>query len=414
MEFLNVYLKNNFIGKLGWNKKELNFIYDEHYLKRNDATAVSISLPLSRDFNNETTTAFFSGLLPDEGLRSRLAKYLHISDDNTFALLKEIGAECAGAISILPENKTPQAPHLPSYIKLDEEQAYDLLGSLKKIPLGIDAEENFRISGSGAQDKLIACVKESSVFIPQDGTASTHIIKPQIEGIQFSEFNEFFCMQLAKKMGLDVADSFLLTIKDKAFYVTQRYDRTIDENGYIVRLHQEDFCQALKIEPKIKYENEGGPDVLKCFECIRENSALAGRDVLRFIEALVFNFLIGNGDAHGKNFSFLYDNGRAILAPLYDLMSTMALHDFNRKDKMAMRIDGEYLFTYINKKKFEQQAEIMRMKKDVFNDVFYKKFSNIIQIAQELADKLNKNPETTSPVYDKIVKIIITNYQKLK
>ncbi len=413
MEQLDVYKNNLFVGKLLWERNNLFFRYEEEYLKNENAWAISISLPLSGDFDTRACETFFSGLLPEEQNRENLAKYLHISPDNTFAMLKEIGAECAGDISILPVGTKPSQYSGSSYITLTEEDAYNLLISLKKIPLGIDAYGHFRISGSGAQNKLIACVKDSKVMIPIKGTPSSHIIKPEIERFENSQFNEFFCMKLAKILGLNVAEVSLLTLKDKTFFVTERYDRIINPLGYITRLHQEDFCQALKFEPKIKYENEKGPSIIDCFTCIKENSGLAGRDIMRFINALLFNFIIGNGDAHGKNFSFLYVDGVPTFAPLYDLISTMAMFPVSRKERMSMRIDKEYYFSCIFMRKFEKLATELGMKQDIFSDVLNKTFANIQEQAQSLADSLNSEPKTSSPVYKKIVEVIRNNYRQL-
>lgn len=415
-EKLNVFLKRTFVGVLSVENHRLSFSYDENFSKSADAQALSVSLPLPpAAYSSEEVEAFFSGLLPDEDIRKKLSRYFHVSETNTFGLLKEIGAECAGAISVLLDGCLPGDDIAPEYTPLSEDEAYDLLVNLKRNPLGIDANGYFRISGSGAQDKLIARVENGKVLIPRNNTPSTHIIKPDINGIENSAFNEFFCMRLAKEMGLPVSEVNMLKLKDKTFFVTERYDRLYSADNKIIRLHQEDFCQALHYDPKIKYENEGGPAISQCFYCIKRNSSQPAKDQFIFIDALLFNFLIGNGDAHGKNFSLLYKNNQILFAPLYDLMSTIACFrkGDRRKIKMAMKIDGEYLFSYIFMDKFGDLAESLGLKRDIFKKEFEKKFSDIVGKAALLAEKLNQNPETASPIYQEIVDVIKKNHSQL-
>ncbi len=413
MEFLNVFVRDVLVGKLFEVSDKLSFTYDENYSHSAEALPISLSLPLNGSFESDAVEAFFSGLLPDENLKKKLASYFKISENNTFALLKEIGAECAGAISVLPVDKIPYEPNEPEYNELSEEQSYTLLSELQKIPLGVDFDGYFRVSGSGAQDKLMAMVKGGKVALPLNGTPSTHIIKPEIQNYPNSQFDEYFCMALAGRMGLNVPKVSLLHLRDKTFFVTERYDRVIAENGYIIRLHQEAFCQAMHINPKIKYENEGGPSIKACYNCLKNKSSLAGRDCVRFLETLMFNFLIGNGDAHGKNFSLLYDKEKITFAPLYDLMSSMALREFNRKEKMAMKIDGEYLFEHIFMRKFAKLALELELKEDIFARILQNRFNNMLEVSADLRDELQKDKLTASPVYDKICEVIEKNYQQL-
>lgn len=412
METLNVFVRNTLVGKL-FDDGKLTFTYDADYLASAAPLPISISLPLDGNFDSVAVAAFFDGLLPDELLRKKLARYFQVSERNTFTLLKEIGAECAGAISILPESNAPSMPHKPEYKFLSKEESYALLNDLRKIPLGVDFDGYFRISGSGAQDKLMAAVKDEKIALPINGTPSTQIIKPEIQNYPNSQFDEYFCMSLAEKLGLNVPKVSLLTIEDKTFFVAERYDRMLNKKGEIIRLHQEDFCQALKINPKIKYENEGGPTLLDCYQCIKNNSSLAGRDGLSFLETIMFNFLIGNGDAHGKNFSLLHDGEKITFAPLYDLMSSMALKNFNRKEKLAMKIGGEYLFTHIFMRHFNALASLLGLKKDMFEEIYEKKFQNITGIAIDLRDNLMKDKKTASVVYDDILKVIESNSKQL-
>ena len=212
-EVLNVYFKNKLAGYLSYNNGELSFQYDAKYLANNDRSPLSASLPLNESiFNDNVVRPFFDGLLPEDVARTQIARILKTDSRNTFALLKGIGADCAGAISVQPQNARLQDPSKPEYRYIEDEEAYDILNSLKVRPLYI-GDDDFRISGSGAQDKLIACIIDNKLALPLNGTPSTHIIKPNIEGYKDTVFNELFCMKLAKACGLSTPECFIKTIK---------------------------------------------------------------------------------------------------------------------------------------------------------------------------------------------------------
>lgn len=343
MEFLNVFLHNRKVGTLQQDKGHLQFSYDEDYVTSPLAEPLSYRLPIRREpYADLPLSAFFSNLLPDEGIRVRIAEILGLSPENTFALLKEIGEDCAGAIAFYTPDKTPLAPGNPSYRSLSDQEAASILEHLPERPLNIGAQD-FRISGAGAQDKLIACLKQNKLLLPLNGTPSTHIIKPGIERFPESVYNEFFCMKLATQCGIPAAKCDIITINNIPYYVTQRYDRQL-KDGICLRLHQEDFCQLLGYAPTVKYEAEGGPGLLQCFELIR-SMELQANDTIAFFKQVIFNFIIGNGDAHAKNFSVIYVNHKPQLAPAYDLLSTTVYPQL--APRMAMKIDGEYNFRWI-------------------------------------------------------------------
>lgn len=196
-----------------------------------------------------------------------------------------------------------------------------------------------RLSLAGAQGKLVVAMHNEDFRLPLDGSPSSHILKPQSPHFDGLVENEFFCMRLAAEAGLDVAAVEIGTAGDTRFLQVERFDRKRVSSDLMARIHQEDFCQALGIPPELKYQQEGGPNLKRCFELVRAISAVKGPDVLKLFDAVVFNLLIGNGDAHGKNFSFLYDGTRAKLAPLYDLVCTQAYP--NLSPEMAMKIGDE-------------------------------------------------------------------------
>ena len=344
MEQLDVYLCNRLAGTLQRDPNgTLAFRYLPDYIASDEAIPLSGTLPLGPEpFGERDIAAFFSNLLPDESVRRRIAAILRLSPEDTFGLLREIGGDCAGAIAFYEPPRKPSEPTTPTFRKLSNAEAAALLRNLSNRPLGID--EEFRgISGAGAQDKLIACLKDGKVLLPLHGTPSTHIFKPNIDRFPESVFNEWFCMKLSKICGFDTADCDILTFGGAPIYVTRRYDRE-ERDGIVHRIHQEDFCQLLKCRPEIKYQDQGGPSIVECTKLLL-SMRLPLSDVISFVNRCVFNFIVGNGDAHGKNFSILYRNGTPRLAPVYDVICTTVYPSIAKK--MAMKYDGKFEFRWI-------------------------------------------------------------------
>jgi serine/threonine-protein kinase HipA len=180
-------------------------------------------------------------------------------------------------------------------------------------------------------------------------------LKPPIQAVDDSVINEGFCLALANAMQLEVARSEIIGIAERKILLVERYDRRIDINGKLIRVHQEDFCQALGIAPEMKYQNEGGPDFKSCFELLRKLTRPSAPQVLRFLDYVVFNALLGNHDAHAKNYSLLYKSEIPTLAPLYDVLCTDVYP--NLTPKMAMKIGSKYKFNEVQVKQWENFAE---------------------------------------------------------
>ena len=412
---LDIYLQGQFVGKLYSENATLSFVYDSAYLKKERATKLSAALPLqSEAFGHSITSPFFSGLLPDEDVRRRLARYLGLSEKNTFSLLREIGGECAGAVSVYPEGVSPHLDRPPTYRILEEAEADEILSSLDKRPF-LAGEEDIRISGAGAQDKLMITFVNGKVAIPTGSTPSTHIIKTAISGLEDSVHNEFFCMRLAKAVGLPVPEVKIFWLKDKPYYLVERYDRRQEETGATLRLHQEDFCQAMRIPPEIKYEDEGGPTLEQCFMLLDErikSGAMAGKNKLILLQGIIFNFLIGNGDAHGKNFSLLYEGKEESLAPFYDLLSTVVYLGVY-KAKMAMKISGKYKFRDVFIPHWERLGKTLGLRPDFVKRQLLMLNNNVTKAATSLYDELNNDPKTSSPIYKKIIAVITQNHRQI-
>ena len=407
MEYLDVYLYNRKVGTLSSDKGKMEFSYSAEYIQFPDAEPLAFTLPLSETpYSSGNVVSFFSNLLPDESVRVRIAEILGVSRENIFGLLKEIGEDCAGAVALFSPERKPISITEPIFTQLSEDEADNVLSNLADRPLNVGAED-FHISGAGAQDKLVASVQKGTVYLPLKGTPSTHIIKPGISRFPESVFNELYCMKLAKACGLDTADCDVLYVKGIPYYVTERYDRS--KNGEIwTRLHQEDFCQLLGYEPSIKYESEGGPNLLQCFELLR-NLELPASDTIEFLDRIIFIFLTGNGDAHAKNFSIIYRDGRPRLAPAYDLLSTVVYP--NLSPKLAMNIDSEYNFRWIS------QGKLLRMgaKAGLTEKLVMKEIQKMQKKLNKVLDKFTSeiNAQHQAAVYDKIKAGIVERLQQI-
>jgi len=336
---LNVFLGENLVGQLEQDASgSTRFEYSEAWLNLPQAVPLSVSLPLeSGKFHRNKTRPFFAGLLPEEQIRRVVASAFGVSERNDFALLEKIGAECAGAVSLRPPGEHPLDEN-PAYRQIDESQLGERLQSLPQHPL-LAGEKGIRLSLAGAQGKLALRVDAGRFLLPLEGSPSTHILKPENPRFPDLVENEFFCMRLAAAVGLETARVEIGSASSIRFLQVERYDRRSENGRRITRIHQEDFCQALGFAPELKYEAEGGPGLKKCFELVRSVCGIPGPDILRLLDAVVFNSLIGNCDAHAKNFSLLRDEGSVRLAPLYDLVSTSAYPVL--ANELAMKIGDE-------------------------------------------------------------------------
>lgn len=359
---LDVYLHGHLIGKLVQDDHgKMVFDYVESWLSNPAAIPLSQSLPLAKKhFNRNDCRAFFAGILPDENKRQIIARNLGISARNDFAMLEKIGGECAGAVTFIPEGTSlPEPDH--TYRQLSPADLAEIIRKLPRRPL-LAGDDGVRLSLAGAQDKIAVHVADGRISIPLNGAPSTHILKPAIEQFEGVVFNEALCMRLAAATGLNAAKVEIGNVEGIDYLLVERYDRAVnpESTGNLRRLHQEDFCQALGIVPEQKYQNEGGPSVKQCFELVRAASSTPVIDLQALLDAVIFNWLIGNNDAHGKNFSLVYrgeiSSGlQTRMASLYDLICTVYYPELS--PKMAMEIGGEYVSDRIAPANFERLAE---------------------------------------------------------
>ena len=408
---LEVWLLGAHLGTLSQIDGRLSFAYASGV-----TTVLSQSLPMRPEpFDDRASRPFFAGLLPEGGKRKQIAKTLQVSAQNDYALLESLGGECAGAVTLLEPGQSPPAPEAPLEVRwLDPAQLLQVLDEMPLRPMRA-GEDGLRLSLAGAQDKLPVVLDTDGLRtgLPLNGSPSTHILKPPIAGVDGSVFNEAFCMALAGALKLDVAQTHIQAVADGAqqrhYLLVERYDRqavapalaaTVESSQ---RLHQEDFCQALGVASEHKYQNEGGPGLDQAFALLRSATRPSAPQTLKLLDCVVFNALIGNHDAHGKNFSLLYTPAGVVLTPLYDALCTAVYPTLT--DKMAMKIGSKYKFSDVMARHWEQFAA-----EAALSPAQVKK--RILDIAKRLPDLAHATQATfrsqgnAHPIIEQIVTLI--------
>jgi serine/threonine-protein kinase HipA len=364
MTALDVYLHRDLVGELErGDQARLTFRYRPEWVERG-GEGLSMSLPVREEpFSDEECRPFFAGLLPEGEFLRSIARFFQVSAENPFSVLQEIGGECAGAVSLASPGSKP--PFLnaagPRWLGGGElEHLLEGMPSPALLPDAGEEGEGFRLSLAGTRDKLPVLCEEGQIGITRGRPPSTHIIKKPVAELPAMVANEAYCLALAAESGLSTAAATPLAAGEQEGLLVRRYDRRQVDSEEVTRIHQEDFCQALGILPGFKYQAEGGPDIAACARLIRERVSAPAVDLPAFLDALLFNLLIGNTDAHGKNFSLLLDGeGAPRLAPLYDLLSARAYWPFRRK--MAMKYGGEYRGDRIRGRHLERLANEMEI-----------------------------------------------------
>ena len=347
----------------------MEFSYDPAWIGAPGAFPVTSALPLSdRTFRGAVAFSAFDNLLPDsEGeLRPRIAERIAAAGTDVHSLLAALGRDCVGALQFLPEGEVPEPGPL-RYRLLKNAEIADDLGGLTAAPLGLERDEDFRISIAGAQEKTALLLLPEGWAKPHGITPTSHIFKtpmgvlpgPDRVDLSDSVENEAFCLRLSAELGLPTAKAEIKTFDGQKALVVERFDRRW-ENGILRRLPQEDFCQALGIPSTQKYQKNGGPGIQDIMRHLQESDdPRADREI--FFKAQIFFFLIGATDGHAKNFSLhLGVGGRFRLAPLYDVLSLAPAIESGRlqrkRFRLAMAIDGKYGIDELVPRHFETTA----------------------------------------------------------
>lgn len=324
---LDVWLGDRLAGRVTTHDGGLRFDYDAAYRESSDATPLSMSLPLTRDQHaSAVVSGFFEALLPEQGpARERLQLESGASRSNVFGLLAYVGRDLPGALCIVPEGDG--VPADGGVEPLTDREVAKRLADLRRSAAsgGTPLSEHGQWSLAGAQAKLALAYADGQWGVPFGSVPTTHIVKPAIPGYEHFDAFEVTCLRAARQLGLSTAHAWLQPMVDGTHAaVIVRYDRVVESDGSILRVHQEDFCQALAYPAWQKYERDGGPGLKQIGALIqglpvnvREDSAA------RLFEALVYNYAIAGTDGHARNFSLLLSGPDAVLAPLYDLNSAL-------------------------------------------------------------------------------------------
>jgi serine/threonine-protein kinase HipA len=348
----------------------LTFVYNDEWRKAPDAYPLSLSMPLAaKEHGPSVIRAFLWGLLPDnEIVLGRWATKFQVSARNVFALISHVGEDCAGAVQFV-------TPERLDAIRSAREDKVEWLGEpdiAKRLQMLRDDHAAWRLprdtgqfSLAGAQPKTALLLQNKRWGIPSGRIPTTHILKPPTGHFDGHSENEHFCLMLARNLGLPSAQSQVMRFEKEIAIVIERYDRQHKGNE-IVRIHQEDICQALGIVPTERYQNEGGPSAADIVELLRTSSTDRETDVNTFVDAIGFNWLIAGTDAHAKNYSLLLGGGPLVrLAPLYDVASILPYDEFDmQKLKLAMKVGGEYKLSLIGLRHWQKFARETRLNAD--------------------------------------------------
>lgn len=383
----------------------LYFSYAKEWMERPGARPISMSMPLTRQhYAGNVVYNFFDNLLPDNlEIRHKIQARFNVGTGHSFDLLAAIGNDCVGAIQL--SSNAPAPVTELNYTLLNEQQIEQLLQGYKNTPLGMEVEdEDFRISIAGAQEKTAFLKIENDWAKPIGATPTSHIMKlpmgslPHV-GIDLTDSceNEFICLELARAFGLSVANTEVMYFGEQKVLSVERFDRKYSSDGsWLMRLPQEDFCQALGISSAQKYQADGGPDISDCLQLLTASSNNADRET--FLKAQVFFWLIAAIDGHGKNFSlFLEADNNYRMTPLYDIlsaypvMSKKGLHP--KKIKMAMSLKGKNIhwkWSGIQPRHFISTAEYLKYPSDKITQYYEYCIDNVENAIAQVEMKINK------------------------
>lgn len=344
---LNVYLNARLVGRLRrLASGAIDFQYDQSWLDWEHALPISMSLQLREDrYGGDPVLAVFDNLLPDDlRVRRLVAERVRAEGPDVYSLLTEVGRDCVGAMQFLPEGQEPGAAGAVEGRAVDEFEIAAIVRRLATAPLGVDEDDEFRISIAGTQEKTAFLYWKDRWHVPHRTTATTHIMKPQIgmlpSGVDLNRSveNEHLCLRLTAALGLPSANTEIADFDGERVLVIERFDRRWTRDERLLRLPQEDCCQALSVPPTLKYDVDGGPGMADILELLK-GSDEPEADRRMFIKAQIVFWLLGATDGHAKNFSiFLEPGGRFSLTPLYDVLSMQLAVDSGRLGRRQFKL----------------------------------------------------------------------------
>lgn len=386
------------VGSISGNdSSDAVFCYSEDYINDSVTAPISLNLPFqSMPFTTYQTRNYFESLLPEGFTRRSVAEWLRVDESDYTAILHGLGRECLGAILISEEGESVDA----SYEKVSTEQIKDLAAEGAVASTELVVKSHMSLTGASGKVGLYYDEKDESWYMPLGTAPSTHIIKQSHVRYDDIVINEQLCMMTAQKCGIDVSQSFIINTGDGTdkdiLLASRRYDRLfsdypscIDGHPCPMRLHQEDFAQAMGIPASQKYEHEPAQYMKKMFDILRSYSSDPIADQMKLWDLIVFNYLIGNTDSHIKNYSLLYsaDLKSKRLAPAYDIVSTLVYENSSRD--MAFSIGGELSIDRVSEDSFVKATKEVslgeRMAMNRFDHMRYIFADALEQSASELS-----------------------------
>lgn len=419
---LNILMNGILVGTL---EKTITgglvFTYDQQWLNTPGARPISLSLPLvAVRFAGDVVYHFFDNLLPDNPqIKSRIQTRFHVPTDQPFDLLANIGRDCVGAIQILDSESTDFLNQI-RFHPLKEKEIASILRNTQNYPLGMtDNSEEFRISIAGAQEKTALLYWNGNWNRPLGTTPTTHIFKLPIGYIQHQQIdlsdsceNEWLCSQIAEAFGLPIAKCEIQRFEDVKTLIVERFDRKLaSDNTWLMRLPQEDTCQALGISPNLKYQADGGPGIENIMQLLL-GSAEPTKDRDIFFSSQVLFWLLAAIDGHAKNFSLHIEaGGKYRLTPLYDIMSAYPLIASKqlqiKKIKMAMALKGtnsHYHWHDIQRRHFLSTAKAANYSTQRAEQILDEMLEKVDTVIEQVSDKLPKRfpRKIYEPIFDGI------------
>ena len=389
----------------------MEFEYEAGWL-RAGGFAMSQSMPLSSGESTVTDSRahrFFANLLPEAMARARIVRGHRIPDDD-FKLLRALGRECAGAVEILPEGDEPDDPSSHQYERFDDSRLADLQFEIGWGFEGVGRRPAPRPALAGAQDKTAVALFDAQIWLPKGTAPSSHILK--FDSLEYSNVLAFECFAtlLADFAGLPVVDFELRTVGRDSFALIKRYDRIVRGDGRILRLHQEDFCQAMGLSSKNKYETDGGASFADCYRLIRDVSDAPLDDLERLLRWQVFNVLAGNSDGHAKNLSLLYgSDGSTRLAPFYDLVPTRAIENLDHD--LAIAVGGMRNPGNVGRRHWESLAVECDVRSDVVLSLVEETAESLMAHSAEARARFEET-HGSLPALDRVEKVVSRQCQR--
>jgi serine/threonine-protein kinase HipA len=403
---LNVYLNSRLVGQLRRQPSgAIEFQYEAGWLNWPHMLPVSLSLPLREEaYTGAPVSAVFENLLPDnDAIRNRIAARVRAEGIDAYSLLSAIGHDCVGALQFLRPDMDPGPAGAVNGTSVSNREIAEILANLATNPLGVSEDESFRISIAGAQEKTALLYWQGRWHTPHGTTATTHILKPSIgrlpNGIDLTHSveNEFLCLKLLESFDLPVAKARMAQFGQRPVLIVERFDRLWTGDERLLRIPQEDSCQALTVPPTLKYESDGGPGIESILRLLRDGDHPA-EDQRTFMKTMIFFWLLGATDGHAKNFNvFLSPGGRYRMTPLYDVISAQPSVDAGEirqnQFRLAMAVgdNRHYRINTIAPRHFVQTAQRAGVGEKIVASIFEELRDTAINVVRNSIARLPKD-----------------------